>query len=168
VQGPAGLVKVDKYRPLPDYIETEALEGREHKGILIGGLLSLNPANGRINFLSTLARGAKKNEFCLLPTTELFKAVCALLENQPDYAMKGQIRESRCPPPHFCLFARSVTSRPILGNLRSRIFEAGSAICAALGPCNDKNLCRETHPTICGIFTKRFQRLTLHFSHLIV
>jgi len=32
---------------------------------------------------------------------------------------------------------------------------------------HNKNLRRETHTTLCGVLTKRLDRLTLHFTHLI-
>jgi hypothetical protein len=38
----------------------------------------------------------------------------------------------------------------------------------ALRSAHYKNLCRETHPTVCGILTKRFERLTVHFSRLLL
>ncbi|MGA8271452.1 MAG: hypothetical protein WB919_07810 [Candidatus Sulfotelmatobacter sp.] len=96
VEGSDGPIDVDKYRQLLDYIEAEALEGREHKGILIGnGFRQLPPeATERQNqFTDHAQRGAARNRFCLLPTTELFKAVCAVLES-PDEGFKAAIRDS--------------------------------------------------------------------------
>jgi hypothetical protein len=54
-------------------------------------------------------------------------------------------------------------------SLRPLAFPNGdSAMWDGLGSAHDKNLGRETHPTICDVFTKRFERVTFHFSHLIV
>ena len=36
----------------------------------------------------------------------------------------------------------------------------------ALSSANDKNLSRETHPTVCGVPTKSFERLTLRTLQL--
>ena len=52
---------------------------------------------------------------------------------------------------------------------RTLAFSNGdSARWDGLGSAHDKNLGRETHSTICDVLTKRFERLTLHFRHLIV
>jgi len=97
VEASQGFVDVGKYQQLLGFIEAEALEGREHKGILIGnGFRFLPPeAPERQNQFSDHAlRGAARNQFCLLPTTELFKALCAVLESPDDEVLKGRIRES--------------------------------------------------------------------------
>jgi len=97
VEGAESVIDVDKYRQLLDYIEQESLEGRDHKGILIGNGFRLLPpeAPERQNQFSDHAqRGAARNQFCLLPTTELFKAVCAVLESPQDEILKSGIRES--------------------------------------------------------------------------
>jgi hypothetical protein len=88
---------VDKYRQLLDYVEAEALEGREHKGILIGNgyrLLAPDAPERQSQFSEHAQRGAARNQFCLVPTTELFKAVCAVLESPEDQTLKANIRES--------------------------------------------------------------------------
>jgi hypothetical protein len=97
VEGSEGFIDVDKYRQLLDYIEAEALEGRDHKGILIGNgfrLLAPNAPERQTQFSEHAQRGAARNHFCLLPTTELFKAVCAVLESPEDQALKASIRDS--------------------------------------------------------------------------
>ena len=50
----------------------------------------------------------------------------------------------------------------------SAFSKGGSAMWGGLNSTHDKNLSWKTHPTICGILTKRFERLALHFIHLIV
>ncbi len=98
VEGSEGVIDVDKYRQLLDYIEAESQEGRDHKGILIGNGYRLLPPDAperQHQFSDHARRGAIRNQFCLLPTTELFKAVCAVLESPQDEVLKSSIRESR-------------------------------------------------------------------------
>jgi hypothetical protein len=109
VEGSQGPVDVDKYRQLLDYIQAEVLEGRDHKGILIGNgfRLTAPDAQERQNQFSNHAiLGAKKNQFCLLPTTELFKAVCAVLESPEGEGQKIQIRNSILATVGIWKFAR--------------------------------------------------------------
>jgi hypothetical protein len=97
VEGSEGVIDVDKYRQLLDYVEAEALEGRDHKGILIGNGFRLLPPDAperQAQFSEHVQRGAARNNFCLVPTTEVFKAVCAVLESPKDEALKATIRES--------------------------------------------------------------------------
>ncbi|HTD24936.1 MAG TPA: hypothetical protein VK738_19955 [Terriglobales bacterium] len=109
VEGSEGVIDVDKYRQLLDYIEAESLEGREHKGILIGNGFRLQPLDAperEQQFSPHALRGAMRNQFCLLPTTELFKAVCAVLETQTDEALKATIRNSILSSVGIWTFAR--------------------------------------------------------------
>lgn len=97
VEGSEGQIDVDKYRQLNDYVDSEALEGRNHKGILIGNgyrLLPPEAAEKFDQFTDHAKRGASKNRFCLLPTSELFKAVCAILESPNNETLKASIRKS--------------------------------------------------------------------------
>jgi hypothetical protein len=97
IEGSEGIIDVDKYRQLLDYIEAEAQEGRDHKGMLIGNgfrLLAPDASERQDQFSEHARRGAMRNQFCLLPTTELFKAVCAVLEAPEDQALRGTVRES--------------------------------------------------------------------------
>lgn len=97
VEGSEGPIDVDKFRQLSNYVQEEALEGRDYKGVLIGNgfrLTSLDAAERHAQFSDHALRGAKKNGFCLLPTTELFKAVCAVLESPGDERLKIEIRRS--------------------------------------------------------------------------
>jgi hypothetical protein len=97
VEGSEGIVDVDKYRQLLDYVDAEAREGRQHKGILVGNGYRLQPleATERENQFSEHARnGAVRNQFCLLPSTELFKAVSAVLASPEDSSLKRGIRDS--------------------------------------------------------------------------
>lgn len=97
VEGSEGVIDVDKYRQLLDYVEAEAQDGRDHKGILIGNgfrLLAPDAPERQNQFSEHARRGAARNHFCLVPTTELFKTVCAVLESPEDEALKKTIRES--------------------------------------------------------------------------
>ncbi len=97
VEGSEGLIDVDKYRQLLDYYQAEVLEGRVRKGILIGNgfrLKALDAPERQNQFSEHAIRGAMANGFCLLPTTELFKAVCAVLETSDTEGLKIEIRTS--------------------------------------------------------------------------
>jgi hypothetical protein len=97
VEGSEGPIDIDKYRQLLDYVEAEGLDGRNHKGILIGNGFRLTPPDAperQRQFSDHVLRGAKMHQFCLLPTTELFKAVCAVLETPENEGLKIKIRDS--------------------------------------------------------------------------
>lgn len=97
VEGSEGFVDVDKSRQLLDYIAAGTTDGRDHKGILIGNGFRLTPPDApeRQQQFSDHARlAATRFQFCLLPTTELFKAVCAVLESPQDGNLKATIRQS--------------------------------------------------------------------------
>ena len=97
VEGAEGRIDVHKYRQLLDYIEAEAQEGRDHKGVLIGNGFRLLPPDAperQDQFSDHARRGAQRNQFCLLPTTELFKALCTVLASPQDAILKSFIRGS--------------------------------------------------------------------------
>jgi hypothetical protein len=109
VEGSEGIIDVDKFRQLLNYIQDEALEGRDRKGVLIGNgyrLAPLDAAERQSQFSSHALNGAKKNGYCLLPTTELFKAVCSVLESPEDDALKTGIRNSILSTVGVWTFAR--------------------------------------------------------------
>jgi hypothetical protein len=115
VEGSEGVIDVDKYRQLLDYIQAEALEDRDHKGILIGNgyrLTAPEAPERQTQFSDHALRGAKKNGFCLIPTTELFKVVCSVLENPNDEGLKIKIRDSILSTVGVWTFAREVTAPP--------------------------------------------------------
>jgi hypothetical protein len=115
VEGTEGVVDVDKYRQLLDYVQAEALEDRDHKGILVGNGYRLSPPEAQerqSQFSAHALRGAKKNGFCLLPTTELFKAVCAVLDGTQDEGQKIRIRDSIFSTVGVWTFAREVAEPP--------------------------------------------------------
>jgi hypothetical protein len=115
IEGSEGLINVDKYRQLLDYIQAEALEDRDHKGILIGNgwRLAAPESTERQNQFSDHAlRGARKNGFCLMPTAELFKAVCSVLENPQDEGLKIKIRGSILSTVGVWTFARDTAAQP--------------------------------------------------------
>jgi hypothetical protein len=112
VEGSEGFIDVDKYRQLLDYVEAEALDGRDHKGILIGNgfrLLPPDAAERQQQFSDHALRGAARNSFCLLPTTEMFKAVCAVLETPDDGNLKSEIRDSILRQVGVWTFVRQAT-----------------------------------------------------------
>jgi hypothetical protein len=110
VEGSEGVINVDKYRQLLDYFQAEVLEGRVRKGILIGNgyrLKELSEPDRQNQFTEQALRGGRQNGFCLLPTTELFKAVCAVLESPQDEALKFEIRNSLLLTVGIWTFART-------------------------------------------------------------
>jgi len=113
VEGPEGAIDIDKYRQLLDYFQAEVLEGRIHKGILIGNgyrLKELNAPERQNQFTEHALRGARQNGFCLLPTTELFKAVCAVLEAPENERLKIDIRNSILATVGVWSFSREVST----------------------------------------------------------
>ena len=96
IEGSENAINIDKYRQLNEYVDSEALQGRNHKGILVGnGFKSTDPSapERQQQFTDAVIRGAERNHFSLVPTTELFRAVCKVLEN-PDEREKNKIRNS--------------------------------------------------------------------------
>jgi len=109
VEGSDGVIDVDKYRQLLDYVQVEVLEGRDHKGILSGNgyrLTAPDAVERQSQFSDHALRGAKKNGFCLLPATELFKAACAVLESPEDEGLKIRVRDSILSTVGVWTFAR--------------------------------------------------------------
>jgi hypothetical protein len=95
VEGAEASIGVDKYRQLLDYINDEELQGRSHKGILVGNGFRNHPPDERGGqFSEPVIRAAHRMSFCLIPTSELFKAVCAILEKPDDDLIRVEIRAS--------------------------------------------------------------------------
>ena len=97
VEGSEGAINVDKLRQLLDYVEAEENAGRKRKGILIGNgyrLKGLDEPERREQFTEMAVKRAKGFEYCLLPTTDLFAAVCAVLERSGDEALRRHLRHS--------------------------------------------------------------------------
>ncbi len=97
VEGSENAIDSDKYRQLLDYIDAEAQQGRIHKGLLVGNgfrLTSLDSAERAAQFTENVVRGAIRIQFCLIPTTELFKAVCSVLEHPADEELKNRTRQA--------------------------------------------------------------------------
>jgi hypothetical protein len=123
VEGSEGAIDVDKYRQLLDYFQAEVLEGRIHKGILIGNgwkSKELDAPERRTQFTEHALRGARQNAFCMLPTSELFKVVCAVLESPSDEALRIEIRDSILSTIGIWTFARDVvTPSRAVGGLKA-------------------------------------------------
>jgi hypothetical protein len=114
VEGSEGFIDVDKSRQLLDYIEAEAIEGRDHKGILIGNGFRLMPPSAperSQQFSDHSRRAAARFQFCLLPTTELFNAVCAVLESPRDETLKATIRDSLLSTTGPWAFVRQIETK---------------------------------------------------------
>jgi hypothetical protein len=97
IEGSEGAVNIDKLRQLLEYVESEQDAGRNRKGILVGNgyrLKKPDEREARNQFTEKAQVRAKGFEYCLLPTTELFEAVCAVLSAPSDEGLKTRIRES--------------------------------------------------------------------------
>jgi len=97
VEGSEGSINVDKLRQLLEYVEAEENAGRQRKGILIGNgyrLKAPTAVERGEQFTEMAIKRARGFEYCLLPTIELFRAVCAVLRVPEDQALKKRLRES--------------------------------------------------------------------------
>jgi len=97
VEGSEGAINVDKLRQLLEYVEAEENAGRKRKGILVGNgyrLKGLGDAERKEQFTEAAIRRARGFEYCLLPTSELFAAVSAVLKSPNDNGLKKHIRDS--------------------------------------------------------------------------
>jgi hypothetical protein len=95
IEGAEKLVDVAKYRQLLDYVNDEVMAGRDPKGILIGnGFRKILLSERGEQFSAQALRAVIRSQFCAIQTSELFSAVCAVLENPNDEALKLLIRES--------------------------------------------------------------------------
>jgi hypothetical protein len=113
VEGSEGPIDVEKFRQLLNYFQSEVLEGRPPKAILIGNgyrTSEPNAAARRQQFTEHVLRGAKQFGFCLLPTPDLFNAVCAVLESPQDVALRLEIRNSILSGVGVWSFARTIAT----------------------------------------------------------
>ena len=97
VEGSEGAINVGKLRQLLDYVEAEENEGRTRKGILVGNgyrLKGMDEPERQGQFTEMAKTRAARYGYCLLATSELFKAVCAVLEAPEDAGLKKHIRGS--------------------------------------------------------------------------
>lgn len=97
VEGSEGQINVGKLRQLLNYVEAEEDAGRRRKGILVGNgyrLKDLNEPERRSQFTERVLREANGFGYCLLPTTELFAAACAVLKFPGDQALRKGLRDS--------------------------------------------------------------------------
>jgi hypothetical protein len=108
IGGFEGPIAVSKFRQLLHYVVSEGLEGRSRKGLLIGNGFRLTPLDSqqrKDQFTNPVVQEADRQGFCLIPTTELFKVICLVLQNADDEVLKKQLRDSifstvglwRCP-----------------------------------------------------------------------
>jgi hypothetical protein len=113
IEGSEGLINIDKYRQLLDYVQSEVLNGQDRKGILIGNGFRLKPQDEnerRAQFSDHALRGASRFGTCLLPTTELFKAVCAVLEKPENHGLQVAIRRSILEAEGVWIFGERIVS----------------------------------------------------------
>jgi len=89
-----GPVGVEKYRQLLDYVDQELTNNnRRCKGILVGnGFRLTDPKDRPDQFTEPARRGCMANGFCMVATTELFRAVNVVLADQGNESLKARIR----------------------------------------------------------------------------
>ncbi len=96
IEGSNGAVNVVNYRQLLDYVQDELLldSGTQVKGIIAGnGFRHLEPENRNDQFTDECRRGALSQNYCLLPTSEPFNAVKAVIAD-PSEGLKETIRKN--------------------------------------------------------------------------
>jgi hypothetical protein len=106
VEGSEGAINIDKLRQLLSYVEAEEDFGRARKGILVGNgyrLKGLNEPERLRQFTEKALREANGFGYCLLPATELFAAVCAVLKAPADEALKAHLRNSILATINWCV-----------------------------------------------------------------
>lgn len=91
-----GPVNVDKYRQLLDYVNQEITKNNiSYKGILIGnGHRLTDPIKRLDQFTADARRGCKSQGFCMIATSDLFRAVNAVLADPNDDSLTTKIRQS--------------------------------------------------------------------------
>jgi len=97
VEGTSGQVDIDKLRQLIDYHVRMLHDQPGSKGILFGnGHRTCAPSERPDQFTEAALAGARRYGFCLVPTCELFKAVCFVLGHTGAEAetQKAEIRKS--------------------------------------------------------------------------
>ena len=97
VEGSEGAINVGKLRQLLNYVEAEEDAGRKRKGILVGNgyrLKDLNEPERREQFTERVLKEANGFGYCLLPTSELFAAVCDVLKFPGVEALRKELRDS--------------------------------------------------------------------------
>jgi hypothetical protein len=97
VEGSENQIRVGKYRQLLDYIQAEALKAALHKGILIGNGFRNEPLqsdNRKAQFSDHVLNGCRANGYVVVPSTELFEAVNAVLARPDSVSLKAAIRSS--------------------------------------------------------------------------
>ena len=95
VEGSESAVSIVKFRQLLNYVVDETLEGRHHKGILIGnGFRNEEPSQRGVQFTEKVLEASKIHSVCLIPATELFKAVVAILEAPNPTVLRKALRSS--------------------------------------------------------------------------
>jgi len=82
VEGPEGAVDFDKLRQLLAYVLEQGKDNPDCRGVLIGnGYRSTPPEERPLQFTEHVIKNSEKHDCALVPTTELFRAVCAVLAN---------------------------------------------------------------------------------------
>jgi len=94
IEGTENQVDISKPRQLLEYILDIEREGKKCKGILIGnGYRKINPEKRGEQFTKSAIQRCEKEGFCRMTTTELFKAVKAILAEPENKELKSLIKE---------------------------------------------------------------------------
>lgn len=88
-------IDIDKFRQLLHYQTDWLGKDLDYKGILVvNGYRLTDPRERGVQITGSAKRNCEKQGFCVLSTTELFKAVRAVLEQPENEELKRQIRLS--------------------------------------------------------------------------
>ncbi|GEM_PF-1217358 len=94
IEGSNNKVDVWKYRQLLDFVNNEMEKGKNVKGILIGNaFIGVDPEKRPEQFTEKAILGCERQKFCRMTTSELFKAVRAVLSDPHNERLKKNIKQ---------------------------------------------------------------------------
>ena len=95
IEGSQNQINVKKYRQLLDYVDEASRNGKKCKGLLIGnGFLNEDPALRKEQFTEKAIIGCKRQHFCRIATSELFKAVEKILSSPDNQELGENIKKA--------------------------------------------------------------------------
>ncbi len=94
IEGKNSAIDLKKFRQLLDRTNLDTIPS-DAKGILVGNAFrDKTPTEREEWFTKAVIERNTKQEFCLMPTYELYKIVCFILNNKPSDIIKEEIQQS--------------------------------------------------------------------------